>query len=185
MARGRTEVSKFLSFVLRHQPQAAGVELDASGWVDIDELLVGCRAAGRAITREALLDVVASSPKQRFAVSEDGQRIRASQGHSVEVDLAYQPSAPPETLFHGTVASSLAAICADGLRRMSRHHVHLSPDAETARAVGMRRGAPIVLRVAAGAMHRAGHAFYLSANGVWLIEHVPPAFIEVPPAPLR
>jgi putative RNA 2'-phosphotransferase len=181
--RETTRLSKFLSLVLRHQPEVIGVALDAAGWVPVDELLAACRAHGTPIDRALLLELVATSPKQRFALSEDGARIRASQGHSVEVELGYQPAEPPETLFHGTVAASLDAIREGGLRRMERHHVHLSPDADTARAVGARRGAPVVLRVAAGAMHRAGHLFYRSANGVWLTEHVPPDFIELPPAP--
>ncbi len=179
--REKTRLGKFLSLVLRHQPELVGVTLDAAGWVAVDELLAACRAHGTPIDHALLLELVATSPKQRFALSDDGARIRASQGHSVEVDLGYQPAEPPETLYHGTVAASLDAIRAGGLSRMERHHVHLSPDAETARAVGGRRGAPIILRVAAGAMHRAGHVFYRSANGVWLTEHVPPAFIEVPP----
>jgi putative RNA 2'-phosphotransferase len=180
--REHTRLSKFLSLVLRHQPEVIGVTLDPAGWVPVDELLAACDAHGKPIDRALLLDIVATSPKQRFALSEDGARIRASQGHSVDVELGHDAAQPPETLYHGTVAASLDAIRAGGLSRMERHHVHLSPDADTARAVGARRGAPVVLRVAAGAMHRAGHVFHRSANGVWLTEHVPPAFIELPPA---
>src|SRR5688572_7904913 len=104
-----TELSKFLSFVLRHEPGAIGIALDANGWVDIDRLVEACRSAGKPLTRELLENVVAGSPKQRFAISDDGRRVRASQGHSVEVDLAYEPASPPETLFHGTVSASLRA----------------------------------------------------------------------------
>jgi putative RNA 2'-phosphotransferase len=174
-----TATSKFLSFVLRHEPGAVGLALGDGGWVEIDRLLEGCRAHGRPLSREVLETVVATSPKQRFAISDDGLRIRASQGHSVEVDLAYEPATPPETLFHGTVAAALPAIRAGGLSKMARHHVHLSPDEATARIVGMRRGAPVVLRVAAGRMHRDGHVFFVSANGVWLTEHVPPEYLEL------
>ena len=180
MDRTLTELSKFLSFVLRHQPDAIGIALDRQGWVDIDRLVAQCRAHGRAVSRELVEEVVATSPKRRFAISDDGRRIRASQGHSVAVDLGYEPVAPPELLFHGTVRTSLASIRAEGLHKRSRHHVHLSGDADTARIVGMRRGAPVVLRIAAGRMHRDGHAFFRSANGVWLTEHVPPAYIEFP-----
>jgi putative RNA 2'-phosphotransferase len=178
--RRRTELSKFLSFVLRHRPEAVGISLDAHGWVEIERLLSAFRTHGKPLTRPLLDEIVSTSPKQRFAISEDGARIRASQGHSVEVDLAYEPAAPPEVLFHGTVAANLAAIRADGLRKMARHHVHLSPDAATARVVGARRGKPLVLEIAAGRMARAGHVFFRSANGVWLTEHVPGEFISFP-----
>jgi putative RNA 2'-phosphotransferase len=178
-----TRLSKFLSFVLRHDPGAIGVALDRSGWADIDELLEHCRAHGRPLSREVLESIVANSPKRRFAISDDGRRVRASQGHSVDVDLGYEPATPPEWLFHGTVAASLPAIRAAGLARMARHHVHLSPDAATARAVGARRGRPVVLRVAAGRMHGDGHLFFLSANGVWLTERVPPDYIDLSSLP--
>ena len=175
-----TTTSKFLSLVLRHHPEAIGIALDAGGWVAVDTLLARCRAHGRKLSRAELDEIVATSPKRRFAFSDDGTRIRASQGHSVAIDLGYAPAAPPERLYHGTVASSLAAIRAGGLQRMKRQHVHLSADAETARAVGARRGRPVILRIAAGRMHRDGHVFYLSANGVWLTDEVPPAYIAVP-----
>ena len=176
--RKLTRLSKFLSLVLRHQPEVIGLELDKSGWVDVEQLLERCRAHGQPLTRELLERIVATSPKRRFALSEDGRQVRASQGHSVDVELGYAPARPPELLFHGTVAASLPAIRAGGLVKMSRHHVHLSPDEATARTVGMRRGRPIVLRVAAGRMHTDGHVFYLSANGVWLAEQVPPGYID-------
>jgi putative RNA 2'-phosphotransferase len=176
-ASGRYATSKFLSFVLRHQPDAIGIRLDPSGWVKVDQLLAACRAHGRHLSRDELHQIVATSSKRRFALSADGERIRASQGHSVAVELDYPPSQPPEVLFHGTVASSLDAIRTNGLRKMKRHHVHLSPDVETARAVGGRRGQPVVLRVSAGRMHADGYVFYVSANGVWLTDEVPPAYL--------
>ncbi|HEX7843111.1 MAG TPA: RNA 2'-phosphotransferase [Kofleriaceae bacterium] len=175
-----TDLSKFLSFVLRHEPGVIGIELDRNGWVEIDRLVAQCRAHGKAVSRDLVEEVVATSSKQRFAISDDGQRIRASQGHSVPVDLGYEPAEPPEWLFHGTVRGSLSSIRAEGLLKRSRHHVHLSRDAATARTVGARRGKPVVLRIAAGRMHRDGHVFFLAANGVWLTERVPPAYIEFP-----
>lgn len=175
-----TNLSKFLSFVLRHKPDSVGLTLDSNGWAGIDELLGKCRAHGKPLTREILEAIVATSPKQRFAISEDGQRVRASQGHSIEVELGYEPAVPPEWLFHGTVTASIPAIRAEGLKKMSRHHVHLSPDLTTARTVGMRRGKPVLLKIAAKRMHDDGHVFYLSANGVWLTERVPPEYIEFP-----
>jgi putative RNA 2'-phosphotransferase len=181
-ARTLVELSKFLSWVLRHRPDAIGIALDAAGWTDVEALLARARAHGRPLTRELLERIVAESPKQRFALSEDGRRIRASQGHSVEVQLGYEPATPPEVLFHGSVAANRAAIRADGLRKMNRHYVHLSPDEASARSVGGRRGKPVMLRVAAGRMHRNGHVFFRSANGVWLTDHVPPEYIEFPQA---
>ncbi|MFZ5890451.1 MAG: RNA 2'-phosphotransferase [Myxococcota bacterium] len=151
--------------------------------MEIEHLVEKCRAHGKALSRGIVETIVATSPKQRFAISEDGRLVRANQGHSIEIDLGYEPKEPPELLFHGTVSSSLASIRSAGLKRMDRHHVHLSPDVETARAVGMRRGKPVVLRIAAARMHREGHVFFLSANGVWLIERVPPEYIQFPSRP--
>lgn len=176
----RTALSKFLALVLRHQPELIGIALDRNGWAGVDELVEKCRAHGREITRETLVEVVVTSPKRRFALSDDGLRVRANQGHSIEIELGYEPAQPPELLFHGTSISSLHSIRLHGLKRMRRHHVHLSPDAETATAVGIRHGKPVALRIAAGTMHRDGHSFYLSANGVWLTEHVSPEYIEFP-----
>jgi putative RNA 2'-phosphotransferase len=173
-------LSKFLSYVLRHRPQAVGLALDRHGWVGVDELVAKCRAHGKELSREVLEEIVATSPKRRFAISDDGLRIRANQGHSVDVDLGYAPRTPPEVLFHGTVASRLRSIHAGGLRKMRRHHVHLSSDSETARMVGARRGEPVVLRITAAKMHGDGHVFYLSENGVWLTEQVPPEYIVFP-----
>jgi putative RNA 2'-phosphotransferase len=176
--RARTSLSKFLSLVLRHRPEIIAVELDQGGWIAIDELLAACCAHGRAITRAMLDEVVEKNTKRRFAISDDGLSIRASQGHSVEVELGCEAQVPPEFLFHGTVASRIPSIRARGLEKMKRHHVHLSPDVETARAVGGRKGRPVVLRVLAGKMHRDGHAFFLSANGVWLADRVLPEYLE-------
>lgn len=176
--RRATHLSKFLSLVLRHEPKAAGIELDGNGWVAIDVLLAGCAAHGAAMTREELLQIVRASDKQRFAV--DGDRIRANQGHSVRVDLALPTAIPPATLFHGTVARYLEAIRRDGLRPGARTHVHLSPDRETAHRVGQRRGQPIVLVVDAAGMSAAAFTFHRSENGVWLTEWVPPRYLTFP-----
>jgi putative RNA 2'-phosphotransferase len=178
------KVSKYLSKHLRHQPERLGLTLDDNGWVEIDLLLRAAGEHGFHITRTELDHVVATNDKKRFAVRDDdpvrGALIRASQGHSVDVDLALPPAEPPAYLFHGTHPRAVTAIRAEGLRPMNRHDVHLSPDRETATRVGARRGRPVILAVDAGAMHRAGHVFRVSANGVWLTAHVPVTFLRFP-----
>lgn len=172
------KVSKYLSKHLRHQPERIGLTLDQGGWVEIDALIAAATAHGFRFTREELDHVVATNDKQRFAIK--GGLIRASQSHSVEVDLGLPPAPPPPHLYHGTVARNLDAIRTDGLRPMSRHAVHLSADRETATRVGARRGRPVVLTVDAAAMHRDGHVFRVSANGVWLTQAVPPRYLRFP-----
>ncbi|MER5857334.1 RNA 2'-phosphotransferase [Streptomyces sp900105245] len=176
--RRTVKVSKYLSKHLRHQPERIGLVLDPGGWVEIDTLITAAAAHGFRFTREELDHVVATNDKRRFVI--EAGRIRASQGHSVEVDLGLPPATPPPYLYHGTVARNLDAIRAEGLRPMNRHDVHLSADRETATRVGARRGRPVVLTVDAGAMHRDGHVFHVSANGVWLTKAVPPAYLRLP-----
>lgn len=173
-------VSRFLSLILRHDPAKVGLTLDASGWVDVSELLAALARHGRPITLDELRHVVENNDKRRFAFSPDGRNIRASQGHSLKIDLSYEPSHPPLTLYHGTAERNLSAIREKGLLKMSRSHVHLSADRDTASQVGQRYGVPIVLEVFCGKMAIEGFVFYLSANGVWLTEHVPPRFIVFP-----
>lgn len=177
MEKRLVKISKFLSLVLRHQPETIGVCLDGEGWIDVDTLLVACENAGTPIAKQDLLTVVATSEKQRFALR-DG-RIRANQGHSIAVDLGLQAKESPEYLYHGTAERFLPSIQAGGLKKMSRQHVHLSADIETAVKVGQRHGRAIVLVVAASAMHAAGQAFFLSENGVWLTEAVPWQYLEL------
>ncbi|SDZ10463.1 putative RNA 2'-phosphotransferase [Amycolatopsis xylanica] len=170
-------VSKKLSFHLRHEPDLLGITLDPQGWVSVDVLLRALAAHGFRLTRAELDEVVANNDKRRFAFDETGTRIRASQGHSVPVDLALPDSVPPAVLYHGTVARFLDSIMREGLNPGSRHAVHLSATTDTAITVGARRGKPVILRVDAAAMHADGHKFQLSANGVWLAQAVPPAYL--------
>ena len=172
-------ISKLLSWALRHAPTEAGIALDEAGWADVDALLKALAARGERVERDLLDEIVATNDKRRFTFSSDLARIRASQGHSVAVDLGLAPSAPPERLYHGTVARFLPAILEEGLRPGARRHVHLSATPEVAVEVGRRRGEPVVLAVAAAAMARAGCPFYRSDNGVWLVDAVPPEHLEV------
>ena len=172
-------VSKFMSLVLRHQPQKIGLELDAAGWASVDELLRLSAAAGQPFSHDDLVDVVAISDKQRFALSEDGRRIRANQGHTIEIELGLPTLVPPDALFHGTAKRFLEAILREGLSRRARHHVHLTADRDTAIAVGRRYGVPVLLRIDAKRMHNDGHVFRCSANGVWLADDVPTVYLEV------
>lgn len=173
-------ISKFLSRVLRHSPERIGIALDSAGWVSVDQLLTAARRSGISLDRATLQRVVEDNDKQRFAFSSDGTRIRASQGHSISVDLGLQPRRPPDVLYHGTATHNVDSIRAAGLHPGRRTHVHLSRDEATARKVGERHGRPVVLRVAAGAMDRAGHEFLRSDNGVWLTASVPPQYIAFP-----
>lgn len=180
MDRSLVRASKFLSLVLRHRPEHIGITLDPAGWVAVDELLAAARGSGFPLDRATLERVVAENDKRRFALSADGTRIRASQGHSVGVDLGLAPRTPPDLLFHGTAARFLESIRREGLKPGSRTHVHLSADEATARVVGRRHGSPVVLRVEAGHMHRDGHEFFFSENGVWLAQVVPASYLDFP-----
>jgi putative RNA 2'-phosphotransferase len=171
-------ISKTLSYWLRHRPADAGVALDAQGWAPLDAVLAALAARGLPGDIDTLLAVVEQNDKQRFELAPDLSRIRARQGHSVSVELALAPAEPPPLLFHGTVERFLPSILAEGLRKMRRHHVHLSADVETAQRVGARRGVAVVLEVDAAAMHSEGAAFYITENHVWLTEAVPPRFLR-------
>lgn len=173
------QISKTLSYWLRHRPDAAGLELSSEGWASVDAILAALDRESIVADWERLLHVVDTNDKARFEISADGDRIRARQGHSITVDGAWVRAAPPEILYHGTVERFLASIKATGLLPMKRHHVHLSPDAETATRVGGRRGSPIVLQIHAARLASDGGEFFVTENRVWLISHVPPAYLDV------
>jgi putative RNA 2'-phosphotransferase len=172
------KISKYLSKHLRHQPQQLGITLAPGGWVAIDELLSACANNEFPISREELNEVVAKNDKKRFSIDSRGNLIRANQGHSVEVDLQLELAVPPSILYHGTGHKAVESILQIGLSKMSRHHVHLSQDIATAKAVGARHGKPVVFAVDAEAMHQAGYSFYCSDNGVWLVQQVPPQYLQ-------
>jgi len=173
------ETSKFLSFVLRHEPQAIGLTLDPEGWANIDALIDGAARDGRTLDRALIENVVASSDKKRFSISADGQSIRAVQGHSTKsVELQFEEKQPPEILYHGTATRFMDSINEQGLIPGSRHHVHLSQETATASAVGQRYGTVVILQVAARRMQEQGFKFYQAENGVWLTERVPAVFLS-------
>src|SRR5262249_11007141 len=165
-------ISKYLSKHLRHEPERLGLRLEVGGWVSVEDLLAACAAHRLPLTRDELDEVVKKNDKQRFSFDPSQTRIRANQGHSTPVDLQLEPVPPPDILYHGTPSGSVDAILREGLKKMARHHVHLSATVTIAETVGKRRGRPVVLAIDAATMHRDGHVFYCSANGVWLTDHV-------------
>lgn len=171
------ELSRFLSYVLRHKPESIGLELDENGWVSVSDLIEKANASGQEFTETLLHEIVANNDKQRFAFNEDATQIRANQGHSVAIELDYEALVPPAILYHGTVEKFMDSIKERGLRKGDRHHVHLSADKETAEQVGARRGKPVVLTIRAAAMYADGHLFYKSINGVWLTNYVPTGYL--------
>ncbi|MEQ9371542.1 MAG: RNA 2'-phosphotransferase [Coleofasciculus chthonoplastes F3-SA18-01] len=172
------KISKYLSKHLRHQPERIGLTLEPGGWVNVNQLLSACKQYSFPLTLNELKEVVANNDKQRFSFDATETRIRANQGHSVAIDLQLEPTLPPEVLYHGTGHRTVEAIRHQGLCKMSRHHVHLSPDIATAKKVGQRHGCPVVLAVDAKAMSEKGHTFYCSENGVWLVNFVPPKYLQ-------
>jgi putative RNA 2'-phosphotransferase len=171
--------SKFLSLVLRHKPEEIGLTLHEGGWAFVEELITKINKKGGELTWEVLQFIVDNNDKKRFAFNEDRSMIRASQGHSVEVDLNLPVAIPPDVLFHGTSSDVVEVVLSEGLQRRSRHHVHLSVEPSTAVSVGGRHGKPVLLKVDAKGMQAAGFSFYISANGVWLTDEVPAAFLSL------
>jgi len=175
--RDLVRLSRFLSLVLRHDPGAIGLTLDAEGWVGVESLLAAARAHKVDINRELLEMIVAGDAKTRYSLSEDGGRIKANYGHSVEVDLRLRAQEPPEFLYHGTATRHLDSIKRNGIESGRRRFVHLSIDIPTATVVGERHGKPAVLKIDARRMHDAGLELYHSESGIWLTRTVPPEYI--------
>ncbi|TSE04334.1 RNA 2'-phosphotransferase [Aquimarina algiphila] len=178
MKTNHKHISKFLSLILRHNPGKIKLHLDENGWADVSELLSKAKRHQPSLDMKLLKEIVETNDKKRFAFNEGETRIRANQGHSIQIDLEYKPVRPPEFLYHGTVAKFMDAIREKGLLKMSRHHVHLSEERETATNVGSRRGKPIILTVRSGEMYTNGIEFFQSDNGVWLTDTVAPEYIE-------
>lgn len=170
------KLGRFLSLVLRHNPDAAGISLDEHGWADVQELLTGVRRSGRQINLETLERIVRENNKQRYSFNADHTKLRANQGHSLQVDVELTPVKSPRYLYHGTASRFLPAIQREGIKKMSRQYVHLSGNFQTAVEVGRRHGSPVVITISAEAMAHDGVTFYLSENGVWLCEYVAPEY---------
>jgi putative RNA 2'-phosphotransferase len=173
-----THISKFLSLVLRHQPETIDIQLDQNGWTDVNELIEKAKNYGIKFDREILNHIVATNTKKRFAYNDTFDKIRASQGHSIEIELGYISQKPPVILFHGTGEKSVQSILDSGLEKRSRQHVHLSSDIETAIKVGQRHGKPMVFKVLAEEMYSDNFQFYISDNGVWLTDKVPTKYLK-------
>ncbi|CAG73313.1 RNA 2'-phosphotransferase [Pectobacterium atrosepticum SCRI1043] len=179
MSKKNTDISKFLSYILRHQPEAIGLSLDKEGWVVISDLILCAAEEGYIFDNNLIHSIVNNSDKKRFTISDDGLRIRAAQGHSTQqVDIRYEAKIPPEFLYHGTATRFIISIRVQGLNAKDRQYVHLSADEETAIQVGSRHGKPIVLRIKALTMYEQGFYFYQAANGVWLSNSIPYQFIQ-------
>ena len=172
------QISKFLSLILRHKPETIGIQLDENGWADVKTLIEKSSEHGVQFSMEDLKHIVETNSKKRFAFNDTFNKIRASQGHSIEVDLGYISKHPPEILYHGTGEKSVHSILNTGLEKRNRQHVHLSNDIETAIKVGQRHGKPFVFIVLAEQMHNDQFEFFLSENGVWLTDHVPVKYLK-------
>jgi putative RNA 2'-phosphotransferase len=176
MEKELTKVSKYLCFILRHKPQEIGLELDANGWGSVESLIE--KTTGYALTRDLLEVVVETNDKQRFALNEDGTKIRANQGHSIDIEMDLPPLEPPQVLLHGTAERFWSSIEIEGLKKGNRHHVHLTESSAVAKSVGGRYGKPVILEVNASGMFKHGYAFFRTANNVWLVEYVPPLYLK-------
>lgn len=173
------QISKFLSLVLRHQPEIICLNLDENGWADVEELQEKCANNNIHFTLEELDDLVEINDKKRFIFNEDQTKIRANQGHSIDIDLALKPQQPPEFLYHGTAENNVKSILEKGIEKRSRQHVHLSTNKDTASKVGMRHGKPVLLTIMTGKMYENGITFYLSENKVWLTDFIDPEYIMI------
>ena len=176
----KIEIGKYACYLLRHCPQDANLDMDSRGWVDADALIaaINSKFPDAGFGMEALLDMVSTDKKQRYSMSMGNEKIRANQGHSIPVDLELGPVTPPPRLYHGTATKFIKSIMKEGIKSRSRNYVHLSGDYATAIEVGKRHGTPVILEIDAEGMRHAGHKFYLSENGVWLTDYVPPEFIR-------
>ena len=172
-----TEVSKYISLILRHKPEVVGLKLDAHGWVNVDQLIEGV-SRKYMINQSILEEIVETDNKQRYSFNADKTKIRANQGHSSLIAFTNFLPVPCQSTSGGLHSSNSTSTLTEGLIPKSRLYVHLSKDPETARQVGARHGELVLYVVSAGQMFRDGYKFYLSKNGVWLTKEVPVKYLE-------
>ena len=165
--------SKFLSLILRHKPETIGISLDDNGWADVNQLLSNIAIKDKDFNFKVLEDIVRTDGKKRYSFNDDKTKIRANQGHSIKVDVELKLATPPDILFHGTGSRAIDSIHKQGLKKINRLHVHLSDNYDTAVKVGSRHGIPVVIKIDAAKMLQDGYKFYISENGVWLVDNVP------------
>lgn len=173
------DLSKFLSLLLRHKPETINLQLDRNGWADLDELISKLKVDGKKTSLEHIQEMVEANNKQRFKLDLKNNRIRANQGHSIPIDMEFEPVEPPKLLYHGTAEKNIISIQKSGIQKRNRQHVHLSPDLKTAEIVGRRHGKPVIFIVDSKAMFEKGFDFFLSENGVWLTDEVPSDFLKI------
>lgn len=179
MKRNLVQLSKLISYILRHKPDSIGLNLDSEGWAIIDDLINKCNASGNSLDKNILIELVKDNDKKRFSISADGHRIRANQGHSIPVNLSLTEQEPPSILYHGTSNRYLSSILKSGLKPQSRHHVHLSTNEITALRVGQRHGEPALLKIESYYMYSEGFKFFITTNSIWLTDHVPPEYLSL------
>lgn len=174
-----TNLSRYMSLILRHKPEVIGITLDEHGWASVNDLICGIEKNNPGFNMNILEQIVRTDSKQRYSFNDDKSLIRANQGHSVNVDVELKEKEPPEYLYHGTGEKYVKSINQDGLIPKSRLYVHLSKDIKTAENVGKRHGKEVVYRINSGQMYRDGYKFYLSENGIWLTKEVPIKYLEI------
>ena len=185
-SKTQIKISKRLSLVLRHNPQSIGITLDDSGWTNVHTLLKNLNDHGVKVSQDMIQTVVNENPKKRFEFNDGKTLIRARQGHSVDVDLGYEATTPPDTLYHGTPEKFLPSILKEGLTKQQRHHVHLSTNIPLMLEVARRRGSASLLKINAKQMHNDGHTFYVTENDVWLTDHIPTQYLkQIDPAQIQ
>lgn len=174
MNKDATKQGRYLSLILRHKPEAGNLTLDKNGWAEIKSV-----TDAMGISRQELEEIVAWDDKGRYEFSNDKKKIRARQGHSINVDVELKKFVPNSKLYHGTIWTSVEKIMKDGLKPMSRLYVHLSKDTKTATKVGSRRGEPVILTIDAKKAHEDGIEFFVSNNEVILTKHIPTKYISL------
>ena len=172
MSERLVKLGRFISLILRHSPETIGIKLDENGWGDVEELITLMNKNRRKIDIDTLKEIVETNNKKRYEFSDNFKKIRACQGHSINVDVELEQAVPPEFLYHGTAVKNIESIKKDGIKKASRQHVHLSSDYNTAYNVGKRHGKPYIIKVLSGKMGEDGKKFYISKNEVWLSDDI-------------